>query len=147
MLLDIAAPEGFDLKEKDYDHVYFKRDDYREIWYTVHYGTEEYFTSKMDRQLNRYGDLPKSVSWEQMSLAGDTLDFTADIVGVDWQSYEHGMMYAWADLGSDGNANYYIFVQVEDGYNDGMGHKKSADVTPEELMAYLNAATISDLME
>ena len=146
VLLDITAPEGFELKEKDYDHVCFKRDDYREVWYTVHYGTEEYFTSKMDRQLNSYGDLPKSVSREQMSLAGDTLDFTVDIVGVDWQSYEEGLIYAWADLGSDGNANYYIFVQIEDGYNDGMGHKKSADITPEELMEYLNAAVPSDLI-
>ena len=32
-------------------------------------------------------------------------------------------------------------------YNDGMGSKKSADVTPEEFMAYLNAAAPSDLMD
>ena len=146
-LIDIVPPEGFELTDKGYDHVYFKRDDYREVRYTAHYGTAEYFTSKMDRQLNRYGNLPRNVSREQIPLAGDVLNFDTDIVGVDWQSYEEGLMYAWADLGSDGNANYFIFIEVEDGYNDGTGNKKSADVTPEEFMAYLNAATPSDLME
>lgn len=145
-LIDIVPPEGFELTDKGYDHVYFKRDDYREVRYTAHYGTAEYFTSKIDRQLSRYGDLPRKVSREQMTLAGDTLTFDADIVGVEWQSYEEGLMYAWADLGSDGNANYFIFIEVEDGYNDGIGNKKSADVTPDEFMAYLNAASISDLM-
>ena len=145
-LIDVAAPEGFELSDKGYDHVYFKRDDYREVRYTAHYGTAEYFTAKMDRQLNRYGNLPKKVSREQIPLAGDVLNFETDIVGVEWQSYEEGLMYAWADLGSDGNANYFIFIEVEDGYNDGTGNKKSADVTPEEFMAYLNAATPSDLM-
>ena len=145
-LIDVAAPEGFELSDKGYDHVYFKRDDYREVRYTAHYGTAEYFTAKMDRQLNRYGNLPKKVSREQIPLAGDVLNFETDIVGVEWQSYEEGLMYAWADLGSDGNANYFIFIEVEDGYNDGAGNKKSADVTPEEFMAYLNAATPSDLM-
>ena len=146
-IIDIVPPEGFELTDKGYDHVYFKRDDYREVRYTVHYGTAEYFTSKMDRQLNRYGNLPKNVSREQISLAGDVLNFETDIVGVEWQSYEEGLMYAWADLGSDGNANYFIFIEVEDGYNDGTGNKKSADVTPDEFMAYLNAAMLSDLME
>lgn len=145
-LIDVAAPEGFELSDKGYDHVYFKRDDYREVRYTAHYGTAEYFTAKMDRQLNRYGNLPKKVSREQIPLAGDVLNFETDIVGVEWQSYEEGLMYAWADLGSVGNANYFIFIEVEDGYNDGTGNKKSADVTPEEFMAYLNAATPSDLM-
>lgn len=146
-LIDIVPPEGFELSDKGYDHVYFKRDDYREVRYTAHYGTAEYFTAKVDRQLNRYGNLPRNVSREQMTLTGDTLTFDTDIVGVEWQSYEEGLMYAWADLGSDGTANYFIFIEVEDGYNDGMGSKKSADVTPEEFMAYLNAATPSDLME
>ena len=86
------------------------------------------------------------MSREQIPLAGDVLNFDTEIVGVDWQSYEEGLMYAWADLGSDGNANYFIFIEVEDGYNDGTGNKKSADVTLEEFMAYLNAAIPSDLM-
>lgn len=146
-LIDIVPPEGFELTDKGYDHVYFKRDDYREVKYTAHYGTADYFTSKVDRQLSRYGNLPKNISREQMTLEGDTLTFDTDIVGVDWQSYEEGLMYAWADLGSDGTANYFIFVEVKDGYNDGLGTQKSADVTPDEFMAYLNAATISDLLE
>lgn len=146
MLIDIAAPEGFELKEKGYDHVYFKRDDYREVHYTAHYGTAEHLVSRIDKELARYGNLPKKVSREQIPLSGETLDFTAEIVGVEWPSYEEGQMYAWADLGTDGSANYYVFIEVTDGYNDGLGNKKSADVTPEEFMAYLNTATLSDLM-
>lgn len=145
-LIDIAAPEGFEVSDKGYDHVYFRRDDHREVCYTVIYGTAEHLVSKIDRQLARYGDLPKEISHEQMLLSGNVLDFEAHIVGVEWSSYEEGLMYAWADLGSDGNASYFISVEVVDGYNDGLGGQKSADVTPEEFMAYLNGATPSDLM-
>lgn len=147
VLIDIVPPEGFELTDKGYDHVYFKRDDYREVKYTAHYGTAEYLASTVDRDLSRYGDLPKSISREQIPLQGDTLTFTTEIVGVDWQSYEEGLMYAWADLGGDENGRYHIFIEVTDGYNDGLGNKKSADVTPGEFVAYLNAATISDLLE
>lgn len=146
-LIDIIPPEGFELTDKGYGHVYFKRDDYREVKYTAHYGTAEYLTSIVDRDLSRYGDLPKNISREQIPLQGETLTFNTEIIGVDWQSYEEGLMYAWADLGSDGTANYYIFIEVSDGYNDGLGNEKSADVTPDELVAYLNAATVSDLIE
>lgn len=147
VLIDIVPPEGFELADKGYDHVYFKRDDYREVKYTAHYGTAEYLASTVDRDLSRYGNLPKSISREQIPLQGETLTFTTEIVGVDWQSYEEGLMYAWADLGSDGTSNYYIFIEVTDGYNDGLGNEKSADVSPDEFIAYLNAATISDLLE
>lgn len=146
-LIDIVPPEGFELTDKGYDHVYFKRDDNRQVKYTAHYGTAEYFASKVDRQLSRYGNLPKNISREQIPLESDTLTFDTEIVGVDWQSYEEGLMYAWADLGSDGTANYFIFIEVTDGYNDGLGNSKSADVTPEEFVAYLNAATVSDLID
>lgn len=146
VLVDVAAPEGFSVSGKGYDHVDFKRDDKREVHYTVSYGTEEYLISKIDRQLASYGGLAKKISREQMPLEGDVLNFEADIVGVEWQSYEEGRMYAWADLGGDGNADYFVFIEVVDGYNDGMGGSKSADVTPEEFMAYLNAAAPSDLM-
>lgn len=146
-IIDVVPPEGFEMTDKGYDHVYFKRDDNREVRYTAHYGTAEYFTAKIDRQLARYGDLPKNVSRERISLSGDILSFDAEIIGVTWQSYEEGLMYAWADLGSDSIANYFIYIEVEDGYNDGMGSKKSADITPEEFMAYLNAAAPSDLMD
>lgn len=146
-LIDIVPPDGFELTDKGYDHVYFKREDNRQVRYTAHYGTAEYFTSKVDRHLSRYGNLPKNISREQMTMESDTLSFETDIVGVDWQSYEEGLMYAWADLGSDGSANYFIFIEIQDGYNDGMGGSKSADVTPDEFLTYLNAATRSDLID
>lgn len=146
-LIDVATPDGFEVSDTGYDHVYFKRDDHREVHYTVHYGTTASLAAKIDQQLAHYGSLPKNVSRQQLSLAGDTLTFEADIVGVEWQSYEEGLMYAWADLGGDDTAHYYLFVEVTDGYNDGLGHQKSADVTPEEFVAYLNAATVSKLME
>lgn len=146
-LIDITAPEGFALADKGYDHVSFKREDNREIHYTAVHGTEEYLVSKIDQQLARYGDLPESVSREELTLDGEALSFAAQIVGVVWSSYEEGRMYAWAELGRSEEANYYIFIEVVDGCNDGLGNIKSADVTPEEFMAYLNAAVPSDLLD
>lgn len=146
-LIDIVPPEGFELTDKGYDHVYFERDDHRQVKYTAHYGTEEFLISEIDRELSRYGDLPQNISREQIPMEAETLSFTTEIIGVDWQSYEEGQMYAWAVLGSDGTANYHIFIEVTDGYNDGLGGVKSADITPEEFLAYLNAATVSDLLD
>lgn len=146
-LIDIAAPEGFTVSDKDYDHVTFTRGDHRTLRYTAVYGDAEYLSSQVDGRLARYGDLPKSVSRTQLTLTGDVLAFEADIVGVEWSSYEEGLMYAWADLGSDGSAHYLLFVEVEDGYNDGLGGQKSADITPEEFLHYLNAAAPSQLTE
>lgn len=146
-VVDVASPEGFDVSDTGYDHVCFKRDDHREVRYTVHYGTAASLTAKVDQQLARYGSLPKNVSRQQLTLEGDVLTFETDIVGVEWQSYEEGLMYGWADLGGDDTARYFLLVEVSDGYNDGLGHQKSADVTPEEFMAYLNGAAPSELME
>lgn len=145
-LIDIVAPEGFKVVDKDYDHVYFKREDNREIHYTAVHGTAEYLASKIEQQLADYGDLPKSISREQMTLDGETLSFEADVLGIVWQSYEEGRIYAHSMLSSDGDAGYYIFIEVVDGYNNGLGGIKNADITPEELMTYLNSATPSDLM-
>lgn len=146
-LLDIMAPEGFKVAEKGYDHVYFSRDDNRQVKYTVHYGSAEYFSTKVEERLSSYGDLPKNIYREQMTLNGDLFSFDCDIIGVDWTSYEEGVTYAWAELGTDDIGTYYIFVEVTDGYNDGLGNKKSADMTPKEFIHYLNAVTMSDLME
>lgn len=146
-LMDLTAPEGFELAEKGYDHVYFTRDDQRQVKYTMYYGSAENLAAEGDKRLSRYGDLPNNVSREQMTLDGDFFTFDCDIIGVDWASYEEGLIYAWAELGNDGIATYYLFVEVTDGYNDGLGNSKSADMTPDELMTYLNAGTFSELME
>ncbi len=146
-IVDIVPPEGFELTEKGYDHLYFKRSDNREVKYTVYYGWNSAdFIAQMDRRLDRYGNLPRDLSREQMTLAGGTMDFEADIAGVVWDSYEEGRMNAWAVIANDGAAGYHILVEVTDGYNDGLGGIKSADVTPDEFMSYLNAVTISDLI-
>lgn len=146
-LIDIATPEGFELAEKGYDHVYFTRDDQRQLKYTMYYGSAENLATEADKRLNRYGDLPNKVSRDQTTLDGEFFSFDCDIVGVEWSSYEEGLTYAWAELGTDGIATYYLFVEVMDGYNDGLGNSKSADMTPDEFMSYLNAGTLSDLME
>ena len=146
-LVDIAAPEGFELAEKGYDHVYFTRDDQRQLKYTMYYGSAENLATEADKRLNRYGDLPNKVSRDQMTLDGEFFSFACDIISVEWSSYEEGVTYAWAELGTDGIATYYLFVEVMDGYNDGLGNSKSADMTPDEFMSYLNAGTLSDLME
>ena len=147
ILVDIVPPEGFELKEKGYDHVYFRRDDYRQVRYTVYHSSADYFSAMMDRQLTRYGNLPKRVSRDQIPVTAALLQFDTEIVGVEWQSYEEALMYAWAELGYDATASYFIFIEVTDGYNDGLGNSKSADVTPEEFVSYLDAATPSDLLE
>lgn len=145
VLTDVAAPEGFELDESDYDHVYFQRDDHRQVQYTMYYGSAEDLTAMVDQRVSHYESLGGTVSREQMTLPGDTLTFDCDIVSIDWSSLEQGLMYAWADLGSDGVANYYLLVEVDDGYNDGMGHEKSVDVTAEEFLSYLNAASLNAL--
>lgn len=146
-LMDISAPEGFKVEDKGYDHVYFTRDDHRQVKYTMYYGFAENLAAEADARLSRYGDLPNKISREQLTLEGSHFAFDCDIIGVDWSSYEEGITYAWAELGTDGIASYYLFVEVVDGYNDGLGNSKSADMTPDEFMNYLNTGTLSELME
>lgn len=146
-LVDIVPPEGFTLSDKGYDHLYFTREDQRQVRYTMYHSTAAQLRATVDSQLARYGDLPRSVSREQLSLAGAALDFEADVVQVVWSSYEEGLLYAWAELGRSDSGQYLLFVQVTDGYNDGLGGRKDADVTAEEFMDYLNAAVPSALME
>lgn len=147
VLVDIVPPEGFELTDKGYDHVYFERDDHRKVHYTMVYGSADHFTATIDQQLSRYGDMPNQVNREAMSLPGETLTFDCEIIGVEWSSYEEGLIYAWAELGNDGVGSYYIFVEISDGYNDGLGGVKSADITPDEFMGYLGLATLSELSQ
>lgn len=148
VLVDITAPEGFELVEKDYDHVYFERDDYREVNFTMYYGSAEDLTATVDSQESFYSGHFADVSREQATVSTDTLTFQCDMLNLAWTSYEQGKLYAWADLGSDGTYSYFLFVEVNDGYNSGLVDDwKTADITAEEFIAYLNAATVSDLME
>lgn len=145
-LIDIVHPEGFELVEKDYDHVTFQRDDYRQIIYTMYYlrgedTTGDSFLAKNDAAVDRWTTGGGKVSREQLTLSTDTLCFTCDLLATAWDAgREDANFYAWSALGNDSEGTYYLYIQVTDGYNDGMGFSKSADITSDEFLAYLNAA-------
>lgn len=151
MLADITAPEGFELKEKDYDRVIFTRDDHRTIQYVMYYNSPddtlgESFIAMADATANRHTTFGGYVQRDTMTLNTDSLEFTCDVVGTTWSDYEEGELHCWALIGADANSSYYLYVQISDGYDDGFGHKKNIDLTPEEFFAYLNAAAPGKLM-
>lgn len=152
-LIDVTHPEGFALVEKDYDHVTFRRDDYREITYLMSYvtgeetpGTGESFLATNDKAVSRWTTGGGTVNRQQIPLTTDTLTFTCDLLATTWGTgREDANFSAWATLGSDGTGTYYLYIEISDGYNDGMGFSKSADITSDEFAAYLNAASPSKL--
>ena len=86
------------------------------------------------------------VEREQMPVATSTLEFTCDLLATTWETgRQDANFYAWTVLGTDDAGTYYLYVEVTDGYNDGMGFSKSADITVDEFTAYLNAAVPSKL--
>lgn len=151
-LIDLVLPEGFEVAEKDYDHVTFKRDDYRQITYTMSYitneqvpGSGEYFLAQNDNAEERWATLGGgTVNREQIPVTTDTLTFTCDLLATTWQTgREDANFYAWSALSNDDVGTYYLYVEVTDGYSDGLGFTKSADITSDEFTAYLNAASPS----
>lgn len=154
VLVDLAHPEGFEVSEKDYDHVTFKRDDYRKITYTMSYitgeqtlGSGEYFIAQNDKAENRWTTMGGGkVERQQISVATDTMTFTCDLLATSWESgLEDANFYAWTPLANDGTGTYYLYIEVTDGINDGLGFTKNADITADEFTAYLNAATPSKI--
>jgi len=152
-LIDLVPPEGFDLTSKDYDHVTFRREDYREITYMMYHitnelvpGSGESFLAQNDSSERRWNANGGKVHREQLTLPSDTLSFTCDLLATTWGSgREDANLYAWAPVGSDATGTYYLYVEVTDGYNDGMGFSKNADITPEEFAGYLTAAAPASL--
>ena len=154
VLIDIVHPEGFEVAQKDYDHVTFKRDDYRQITYMMSYitgeqspGSGEYFVVNNDKAENRWTNMGGvKVQREQVPVATETLSFTCDLLATTWKSgLQDANFYAWTPLVNDGAGTYYLYVEVTDGINDGMGFTKNADITSDEFTAYLNAATPSKI--
>ena len=153
-LIDIVHPDGFEVADKDYDHVSFKRDDYRQITYTMSYitgettpGSGEYFIKENDDSENRWTTMGGGkVEREQMPVATSTLEFTCDLLATTWETgRQDANFYAWTPLANDGTGTYYLYVEITDGYNDGLGFSKNADITSDEFVAYLNAASPSKL--
>lgn len=151
-LIDLVHPEGFQVKEKDYDHVTFQRDDYRKITYTMYYTTGAdttgiNFLTANNSSEERWTTLGGGkVDREQLALTTDSMTFTCDLLATTWETGRtDANYYAWAVLGTDDAGTYYLYVEVTDGYNDGMGFSKNADITADEFTAYLNAATPSKL--
>ncbi len=146
-LVNATVPEGFVLKENAYNQVKFRRDDYRTVEYALLATSEAAIAANMD-ELETYNRTHgATVSREQMLLTGEHFDFTCEIMGNQWTSYEEAQMAAWTLLGSDDTTEYWLLIQVNDGYNNGLGTVKSADITPEEFMTYLNGAVKSPLMD
>lgn len=152
VLADIVTPEGFTLNEKDYDHVYFTRDDHRFIGYTIYYlsgddQTGAEFTAMVDSTVARYEAGGGKVGRETTTLSGEYLSFYCDILGMTWGSgREDAEIYAWTPLAADEAGVYYLLVEVSDGYSDGLGGSKSADLTFDEFIEYLNGAALGKLM-
>lgn len=151
-LIDLIHPEGFEVKEKDYDHVTFRRDDYRTITYMMYYTTGAdttgiNFLTANDSSEKRWTTMGGGkVDREQMALTTDSMTFTCDLLATTWETGRtDANFYAWAVLGTDDAGTYYLYVEVTDGYNDGMGFSKSADITTDEFAAYLNVAAPSKL--
>lgn len=152
-LIDVVHPEGFEIKETDYDHVTFVRDDYREITYMMSYisgeatpGSGEYFLTANDSTERRWNSNGGKVNREQMKVETDTLSFTCDLLATTWGSgREDANFYVWSPLLSDDDGTYYLYIEIADGASDGFGFTKSADITSEEFVAYLNAAAPSSV--
>lgn len=150
-LIDVVHPEGFDVKETDYDHVTFVRDDYREITYMMSYitgeatpGSGEYFLTVNDSTERRWNSNGGKVERQQMNVETDTLTFTCDLFATTWGSgREDANFYSWTPISSDGTGTYYLYIEIADGASDGFGFTKSADITSEEFVTYLNAAAPS----
>lgn len=150
-MIDLVHPEGFEVIDKGYDHVTFRRDDYRQITYTMYYltGTDTTgaaFAAENDSSEKRWNTNGGKVQREQTTVTTDSLTFTCDLLATTWSSREDANLYGWSTLGTDAEGTYYLYVEVTDGYNDGMGFSKSADITADEFAAYLNAASISKLI-
>jgi len=151
VLVDVTHPEGFELDEKDYDHVTFTREDYRFVRYTMYYvkgsdTTGSNFTQMVNKEENHYKTNGGSIQRAQRPLSTDSFDFQCDIMGVTWGSgREDGKIYSWTPLASDGEYVYYLLVETFDGYDNGMGFSKSADMTGDEFWSYLNLARPSKL--
>lgn len=151
VLIDLIHPEGFEVIDKDYDHVTFQRDDHRLITFTMYYlsgsdTTGAAFATENDNSIERWTTSGGQVEREQLEVSTDALTFTCDLLGTTWESgREDANLYAWTALAYDEGGTYYLHVRVTDGYSDGMGSSKSADITVDEFLAYLNAASPSKL--
>ena len=145
-LINVVHPDGFELKEKDYDHVTFLRDDYRQITYMMSYisgeqTSGEYFLAANDSTERRWNTNGGTVERQQVNIETDTLPFTCDLLATTWGSgREDANFYSWTPLFSDESGTYYLYIEIADGASDGFGFTKSADITSEEFVAYLNAA-------
>jgi len=151
VLIDLIHPEGFEVADKDYDHVTFLRDDHRQITFTMYYlsgsdTTGAAFAAENDKSVERWTTGGGQVAREQLDISTDTLAFTCDLLGTTWESGRvDANLYAWTALAYDEGGTYYLHVEITDGYNDGMGSSKNADITSDELITYLNAASPSKL--
>ena len=105
------------------------------------------FLATNDKSEKRWTELGGGkVEREQLELATDAYGFTCDLLSTTWETGRtDANFYAWTTLGTDDAGTYYLHVEVTDGYNDGMGFSKNADITPDEFVAYLNAAMPSKL--
>ncbi len=151
VLIDLIHPEGFEVADKDYDHVTFQRDDHRQITFTMYYlsgndTTGAAFIAENDKSADRWITGGGQVNREQLNVSTDALTFTCDLLATTWESgREDANFYAWTALAYDEAGTYYLHVEVTDGYNDGMGTSKTADISSDEFLSYLNAASLSKL--
>lgn len=152
-LADVTALEGFEVDEAGYDHVYFLREeDYRQVGYSVWYVTgttddgDDYFYGMIDDIIPDYQELGYDVDAAAGSYPAETFEYNCYLLSLLYGDHEDAEAYAWAPIGSDEDGNYYLFIEIYDGYTSEDGDSKNADLDEEDFLTYLNSASLSWLM-
>lgn len=157
-LIDITIPEGFTVTKAAYDSLELTQDNInRKISYMMYYLEDgddtsgayftDYVSSYEEHCITAYEETTER---KQMEISSDTLTYSCDLLTTTSVSGHTEAMYCgWYPVMSDENgATYYLYVEVNDGFVSGLsgGDDSPADITTEEFVSYLSAATISNLL-
>lgn len=155
-LMDIAVPEGFEVTDTDYDHVTMEQEDNcRQITYTmftmesglVQSDYDNYFYREHDSSISRREPAGVGLEREKLVLSAN-MDFSCDLLSTTWDNGRtDAELRGWCYVTEDESYCYYLLVEVADGHINGSTKVKDADITSEEFISYLNAASISSLMK
>lgn len=153
-LVDVVVPEGFEVTDTDYDHVTMvQEDNCRQITYTMftmelgypQSDYDNYFYGEHNSAISRRQPAGVGLEREKMVLSAD-MDFSCDFLSTTWENGRtDAELRGWCYVTEDDSYCYYLLVEVADGHINGSTKVKDADITPEEFISYLNAASISSL--
>ncbi len=151
-LVDVIAPEGFDLYDKDAYYVSFMRDDWRMVRYSLHYlapddGSGSVIQTLPDANAETYEDVDCEVQRSQHDDTAGSFGYTCDKLDARWaDGFRVAMYYAWTPLVHADQQTWYLLVEVFDGFANETGVEISATLTDGEFRDYLAAASHSALL-